>query len=135
MESMIKTFYLYFMEKCLQCSNVLIHTIGRREKTFCNETCRSNYWYAKNKKGKPKVQDLTKQSKGTTQDLTQKPPQTNYVAEVKPEFSEYQIQVMKERIEVLEKEISNPPPSPMIGKAKWIEIRKKEIADLKNKLP
>jgi hypothetical protein len=25
---------------------------GKRKKEFCDETCRSNFWYAKNKKGK-----------------------------------------------------------------------------------
>lgn len=40
---------------------------GKRAKEFCNNTCRSNFWYAQNKKGKvvavepsPKVYDAPK---------------------------------------------------------------------------
>lgn len=40
------------MDHCLQCEAELVHEKGKRKKQFCNETCRSNFWYAKNKKGK-----------------------------------------------------------------------------------
>lgn len=36
------------MDKCLNCGKELKHIDGRRKKTFCNDTCRSNYWYKKN---------------------------------------------------------------------------------------
>lgn len=41
------------MDKCLHCGSDLVHVPGRRKKTFCNETCRSGFWYGKNKKSKP----------------------------------------------------------------------------------
>lgn len=30
--------------KCLNCNSELIQQKGKREKVFCNSTCRSNYW-------------------------------------------------------------------------------------------
>lgn len=30
--------------KCLECQTELTQTLGKREKKFCNSTCRSNYW-------------------------------------------------------------------------------------------
>ncbi len=40
--------YLYEMndinKQCLNCGEILIHTEGKREKVFCDTTCRSNYW-------------------------------------------------------------------------------------------
>jgi hypothetical protein len=32
------------MSKCLNCDKNLTQTEGKREKRFCNSTCRSNYW-------------------------------------------------------------------------------------------
>lgn len=43
------------MAQCLFCNSDLIQTAGKKEKQFCNTSCRSNYWYGKNKKGKFKV--------------------------------------------------------------------------------
>lgn len=31
-------------KRCLNCGKNLNHTEGKREKVFCNTTCRSNYW-------------------------------------------------------------------------------------------
>jgi hypothetical protein len=67
----LKRFNLVFeridlvMGLCLQCNKWISQPDGKRAKLFCNNTCRSNYWYSKNKKGKPastdvKVTDLTK---------------------------------------------------------------------------
>lgn len=38
------------MGLCLQCNKWVPQTEGKRAKKFCNDTCRSNYRYAKNKK-------------------------------------------------------------------------------------
>lgn len=35
---------------CLQCKKWLTQSEGKRRREFCNSTCRSNYWYAQNKK-------------------------------------------------------------------------------------
>lgn len=43
------------MDKCLNCQKELQHVLGRKKKRYCNETCRSNHWYGKNKKGKTKT--------------------------------------------------------------------------------
>ena len=68
------------MDKCLHCENELQHVPGRKKKRFCNETCRSNYWYGKNKRGKKKeakikVADLTTP---TNQIKPQEQPKTNF---------------------------------------------------------
>lgn len=39
------------MGLCLQCNKWISQPEGKRAKLFCNNTCRSNYWYSKNKKG------------------------------------------------------------------------------------
>lgn len=38
------------MNLCLQCGETIEQPIGKKIKNFCNNTCRSNYWYNKNKK-------------------------------------------------------------------------------------
>jgi hypothetical protein len=43
------------MGKCLNCKKDLVQTAGKREKIFCNSTCRSNYWQ--------KTQTLERQGK------------------------------------------------------------------------
>lgn len=40
------------MAFCLQCNKWVPQIEGKKKREFCNNTCRSNYWYAKNKKGK-----------------------------------------------------------------------------------
>lgn len=40
------------MGLCLQCNKWINQPEGKRKKVFCNNTCRSNYWYGKNKKNK-----------------------------------------------------------------------------------
>ena len=48
---------------CLNCKKELEQLVGKRQKQFCNSTCRSNYWQkAKRKKSKepPKVIEIEK---------------------------------------------------------------------------
>jgi len=57
---------------CLNCGKDLIQITGKRAKTFCSVTCRSNYWQKKNrdrkgtgkagrpKKGTPKISTVEK---------------------------------------------------------------------------
>lgn len=40
------------MGKCKFCTKWVSQPEGKKKKDFCNSTCRSNYWYAENKKGK-----------------------------------------------------------------------------------
>lgn len=40
------------MSLCHLCNKWISQPEGKKEKRFCNSTCRSNYWYKKNKKGK-----------------------------------------------------------------------------------
>jgi Fe-S-cluster-containing dehydrogenase component len=56
----LKRFNLAVMSKCSFCGEEIEQTTGKRKKEFCNNTCRSNAWYKKNKKGKVRVTDLTK---------------------------------------------------------------------------
>lgn len=37
---------------CEFCKKWVSQPEGKKKKRFCSETCRSNFWYAKNKKGK-----------------------------------------------------------------------------------
>lgn len=39
------------MGKCKFCTKWVSQPEGKKKKAFCNSTCRSNYWYAVNKKG------------------------------------------------------------------------------------
>lgn len=46
--------------KCLDCETELTQIPKKRQKQFCNSTCRSNYWQKKQRKKKePKKQVLT----------------------------------------------------------------------------
>lgn len=47
---------------CKFCQKEILQPAGKRKKEYCNNTCRSNFWYAQNKKGKPKqvILDATK---------------------------------------------------------------------------
>lgn len=42
--------YFYPMGLCLQCKKWVKQPEGKREKKFCDDTCRSNYRHAKNRK-------------------------------------------------------------------------------------
>lgn len=68
--------------ECKFCKKELTQTPGKKKKEFCGETCRSNYWYGLNKKGrsasKTVVQDLNKQSEGAIRNLPKNNPKTNY---------------------------------------------------------
>lgn len=69
---------------CLNCDTPLEQIKGKREKQFCNSTCRSNYWQkAKRKQEKDappdkRIKDLTKPS-NVVIPITQKPAKTNHV--------------------------------------------------------
>ena len=62
--------------KCLECKNDLIQTQGKRERQFCNSTCRSNFWQkakrkvAENNKpeNKKKINEARNQPKEKTTD-------------------------------------------------------------------
>lgn len=54
------------MGLCLQCKKWVNQTKGKKAKQFCNDTCRSNYRYAKNKKKMPKEDDLKREIKFVT---------------------------------------------------------------------
>lgn len=62
---------------CLQCKKWVVQTEGKKQKQFCNSTCRSNYWYAQNKKQstQPSIRDLTKP---THEIKPFEQPETNY---------------------------------------------------------
>jgi hypothetical protein len=47
------------MGLCLQCKNWVKQPEKKREKKFCNDTCRSNYRHAKNRKKQAKTSQAT----------------------------------------------------------------------------
>jgi hypothetical protein len=61
----LKRFNLAGMSECRFCKKEIEQPAGKRAKEFCNNTCRSNYWYDKNKKGKTviKVNQPTNEKK------------------------------------------------------------------------
>jgi hypothetical protein len=63
------------MGLCEQCNEWVPQTEGKKKRRFCNETCRSNFWYAKNIKGRVKLEE----------------PQTHYDAPPLPNNSEKDI--------------------------------------------
>ena len=63
--------------KCLQCKKEIDQPSGKRAKQFCNNSCRSNYWYARNKKGKSKPKVNPKAQNKPIQEPETKPPDTS----------------------------------------------------------
>ena len=65
-------------KRCLNCGENLNHTEGKREKVFCNTTCRSNYWQKSErleKKGlsvEQIVSAIEKSWKSKTREMNQK---------------------------------------------------------------
>ena len=49
-------------------------------------------------------------------------------------MSEWEAKMAIERIEVLKKEIKNPPPNLKIPKKMYLSVREKELAELENKI-
>lgn len=62
---------------CKFCKKEIEQPKGKRAKEYCNNTCRSNFWYAQNKKGKRSVQ-LEDQTKPNKELKPPKQPKTNY---------------------------------------------------------
>src|SRR5687767_11764891 len=54
------------MALCEFCNKWMEKGTGKRPKRFCDDTCRSNYWYGKNKKGKPREDKLENEIKFVT---------------------------------------------------------------------
>lgn len=79
---------------CLQCGKSVKQPLGKREKKFCNDTCRSNYRYAQNKKAAPEVK---KELIETKKDLSEK----------KHDLSEKKVQIVFD---------SKIPPMPVMEK-------------------
>jgi len=50
------------MNLCKQCGGEIKQPEGKRKKGFCNNTCRSNFWYNKNRK--VEVKNLNNQTTG-----------------------------------------------------------------------
>lgn len=48
--------------KCPNCEKVLQQTEGKRQKRFCNSTCRSNFWQKQQTLKKASPTDISKKS-------------------------------------------------------------------------
>jgi len=119
--------------KCLNCDTELEQTEGKREKQFCNSTCRSNYWQkAKRKKKLNNITDLAKDVKGISEvkvDALLVPKNEHITIET---LSDYEKKRAEDRIKQLENELKSPPSNPLIGKRQWIAIREQELKKLKS---
>jgi hypothetical protein len=85
------------MNECLKCGKELSHIEGRRKKQFCNETCRSLYWYYKNKpkakkKSEPPVQVIN---------LNQPQNQTNYTINTNKDDILAEIKELEDKIRLV----------------------------------
>jgi UTP-glucose-1-phosphate uridylyltransferase len=115
--------------KCLNCSKNLEQTVGKRERRFCNSTCRSNYWQKQQviKKGVIKSVKINKDASN------------NHTAKVviempkiveKPKIGENERQA---RIRQLEYELAHPPKTFTISGMKYhyFNSREAELKQLK----
>lgn len=90
--------------KCLNCDADLMQGKGKREKIFCDSTCRSNYWQKskrleneglsveeiiakikKSKKSEVKISDLNRETQ-KVKDVTEEKPKTNYTVNTKKQM-------------------------------------------------
>lgn len=123
--------------KCLNCDTELEQTEGKREKQFCNSTCRSNYWQ-KAKRKKKYENNIVDLAKGVMTDrvaLNKTPidftDKAHTVVQANIGLSIYERQKIDDRIKQLETELKSPPSNPLIGKRQWVAIREQELKKLK----
>ena len=82
--------YICFM-KCLNCNSELIQIKGKREKIFCDSTCRSNYWQKSDRLEKEgfsveEIVDKIKKSKGKSVKSIYKEKKEEKVKDIKDEI-------------------------------------------------
>lgn len=86
------------MPFCKFCKKWIDKGTGKRAKEFCNDTCRSNFWYAKNKKGKTVEKDEKSESKiafvKTTPESYDAPKLENYTQDEPLSFDKLREQVI-----------------------------------------
>ena len=87
------------MGKCKFCSKEIQGTIGKRKKEFCNNTCRSNYWYSKNKKSETSDDVINVKDLNRPTGLLEPPerPKTNYSINTMPKLSKVEIEALKQK--------------------------------------
>ena len=77
----------------------------------------------------PENKERILEERNTISDLWKDNPMSPYDC-----VDDFEITEMKERVKVLEKEISKPPTNTMMPQRFYIQVRQKEISELKTKL-
>jgi len=121
--------------KCLECKSDLVQLEGKREKQFCNSSCRSNYWQKAQRKIKKNNKPQNKKNiLAERNTLPNKISSTNNPLTEIECFSDWDRKMALERVKILESEIANPQKGTIIPQRVYIQVREKELADLKSKL-
>jgi endogenous inhibitor of DNA gyrase (YacG/DUF329 family) len=129
---------------CPNCGKEVEQTDGKREKRFCDVTCRSNFWQKEQRKSKKQplfktgvaVQNLN-QNTCQQQPITSEPPKSNYAINTTKEVSpnqNFDKATAERRVKEIEAELKSPPKSPQIGIRAWTMIRQTELNNLKKQL-
>lgn len=116
------------MAFCKKCNKWVAQSEGKKPKEFCNSTCRSNYWYARNKKVKT-------ESKGV--DFPKDYVQVKEVAILKPSGEIEPLSFEKMKAEITQQKLSEIEINNLIYK--YMEERRdcqgrEEFMDWENRL-
>jgi len=119
-------------EHCIYCGKKMESITAK--KRFCSDTCRVYFNRQKSQTNKS-VDDLMNLGvaviKTTKEEIKSVSPLSEEGAAV---MSEYELRMAKERVEVLKKEIANPPQTKFIPIKKYIALREKELNELLSKI-
>jgi hypothetical protein len=81
------------MIKCKHCEEEVPQVPGKKKKEFCNNTCRSNYWYAKNKKKEKNSSNSKREGEQQTKELNK--PLPDFKDEIDRMFWEEKNKIIK----------------------------------------
>lgn len=144
------------MDKCLNCEKELEQIPKKRQKQFCNSTCRSNYWQ-KSKRIKnieklkyspitPESYNCKKLNRAKYDEVSQFPEPKITLEEISPEkqkeLSEgiknitalYEAENFKDQINAIKAEKCPYERNTPLGKKSWEFDRQKRITELEKQL-
>lgn len=114
---------------CLNCNKELEQIKGKRERKFCNSTCRSNFWQKENRKNKlPLPKDYVEMKDIR---ISENILHTDTIKENIEVIDNSEIE--KQIAEIKEEKIPAERDTPF-GKKIWSAEQEKRIVELKNKL-
>jgi hypothetical protein len=126
------------MKLCKHCQKGLIQTKGKREKEFCNNTCRSNFWFKNKRENKKEVKVVNLNNPTVVNPVTNQKDTTNYSIDTTPKektmWDDAAKQSIKEEISKITSENMPPHITSALGKRIWINEQNKKIELLKQQL-